>query len=240
MSDRPYEVVIYGATGYTGRLVAEHLHAEHGEDVRWAMAGRSEQKLKSVRDEMGLPESVPLIVADSSDPASLSAMAESADAVITTVGPYQLYGEPLVKACVEAGTDYVDLSGEPAWMADIIDIYDGRAKETGARIVHSTGFDSIPFDMGVYLLQREAKAQRGAPFARVRGRVRKMQGTFSGGTAASFAETMKRAAKEPDIINRLKDPFLLTPGFEGPKQPHGMKPIHEADLGSWSAPFVMA
>ena len=240
MSDRQYEVVVYGSTGYTGRLVAEYLHGEYGEDVRFAMAGRSEDKLKSVRDEIGLPDTVDLIVANSDDPDSLTAMCESTHAVITTVGPYQLYGEPLVKACVETGTDYVDLSGEPAWMRDMIERYHDKAKETGARIVHSCGFDSVPFDLGVFMLQQRAKAANGKPFARVRGRVRKMKGTFSGGTAASFGETMKRAATQPEIIGWLKDPFSLTPGFDGPKQPTGHKPIFDEDLNSWAAPFIMA
>ena len=240
MSDREYEITVYGSTGYTGRLVAEYLHKEYGDGLNWAMAGRSLDKLKSVRDEMGLPESVKLVVADSSDPDSLKAMAEGTQAVITTVGPYQLYGEPLVKACAEAGTDYVDLCGEPAWMVDMIDRYSEAAAKSGARIVHSCGFDSIPFDMGVYMLQREAKAEKGKPYARVRGRVRKMQGTFSGGTAASFMETMKRAQTEPHILDWLKNPFSLTEGFQGPAQPTGHKPVHDEDLNSWAAPFVMA
>lgn len=240
MSNREYELIVYGSTGYTGRLVAEYLQGEYGDDVNFAMAGRSMEKLKSVRSEMGLPDSVDLIVADSSDPDSLAAMCARTQAVITTVGPYQLFGEPLVKACVETGTDYVDLSGEPAWMVDMIDRYHAKAKETGARIVHSCGFDSIPFDLGVYMLQREAQAKNGKPFARVRGRVRKMQGTFSGGTAASFGETMKRAQKEPHILDWLKNPFSLTDGFKGPKQPSGHKPIFDEDLNSWAAPFVMA
>jgi short subunit dehydrogenase-like uncharacterized protein len=128
MSNREFDVVIYGATGFTGRLVAEYLSREYGKTVAWAMAGRSEDKLKSVRDEIGAPADTPLVVADASDPASLKAMAERTRAVITTVGPYQLYGEALVKACVEAGTDYVDLSGEPAWMHDIIANYSTRPK----------------------------------------------------------------------------------------------------------------
>jgi short subunit dehydrogenase-like uncharacterized protein len=240
MSNREYELIVYGSTGYTGRLVAEYLQGEYGDDLNWAMAGRSMDKLTAVRSEMGLPDSVDLIVADSSDTDSLASMCARTQAVITTVGPYQLYGEPLVKACVDAGTDYVDLSGEPAWMVDMIDRYDAKAKETGARIVHSCGFDSIPFDMGVYMLQREARAQNGKPYAQVRGRVRKMQGTFSGGTAASFMETMKRAQKETQILDWLKNPFSLTNGFNGPAQPSGHKPIHDADLNSWAAPFVMA
>lgn len=240
MSEREYELIVYGSTGYTGRLVAEYLHSEYGDDLNWAMAGRSMDKLTAVRAEMGLPDSVDLIVADSSDPDSLSSMCVRTKAVITTVGPYQLYGEPLVQACVDTGTDYVDLSGEPAWMVDTIERYHAKAKETGARIVHSCGFDSIPFDMGVYMLQREARAKNGKPYARVRGRVRKMQGTFSGGTAASLGQTMVRAKKEPHILEWLKDPFSLSGDFSGPRQPTGHKPIEEPDLGSWSAPFIMA
>ncbi|WP_440958456.1 saccharopine dehydrogenase family protein [Oceanicaulis sp. LC35] len=240
MSNAEFDVVIYGATGFTGRLVAEYLASEYGKSISWAMAGRSEDKLKSVRDEIGAPSDTPLIVADASDPASLKAMAGRTRAVITTVGPYQLYGEALVKACVETGTDYVDLSGEPAWMHDIIAEYSGKAKASGARIVHSCGFDSVPFDLGVYFLQQHVKEKTGKPLSRIKGRVRAMKGTFSGGTAASFAETMKRAAKQPEIIDWLKDPFSLCEDFEGPKQPHGAKVIFEEDLGVWSAPFVMA
>lgn len=240
MSNADFDVVIYGATGFTGRLVAEYLASEYGKDIAWAMAGRSEDKLKRVRDEIGAPSDTPLIVADASDPASLKTMAERTRAVITTVGPYQLYGEALVKACVETGTDYVDLSGEPAWMHDIIAEYSDKAKQSGARIVHSCGFDSVPFDLGVYFLQQHVKETTGKPLARIKGRVRAMKGTFSGGTAASFAETMKRAAKQPEIIDWLKDPFSLCQDFEGPKQPHGAKVIFEEDLNAWSAPFVMA
>lgn len=239
MSEREFEVVVFGATGFTGRLVAEYIAGRHA-DVKWAMAGRSQSKLEEVRDLMGAPKGTPLIVADSDDEESLSALAARTKAVITTVGPYQLYGEPLVAACVAAGTDYVDLCGEPAWMVDMIDRYDAPAKESGARIVLSCGFDSIPFDLGVYHLQQHAIAHAGAPLPRVKGRVRKMQGTFSGGTAASFMESMKRAAKEPHVMEWLRDPFALTPGFTGAKQPHGMKPVHDEDLGSWSAPFIMA
>ena len=237
---REFDVVVFGATGFTGRLVAEYLQGQYGSDVSWAMAGRSQDKLEAVRDEMGVSKDVALIVADSSDAASLDAMAARTKSVCTTVGPYQLYGDSLVEACVKAGTDYVDLSGEPPWMVDTIAKYDAAAKESGARIVHSCGFDSIPFDMGVYFLQQHAIAHHGGACSKVRGRVRKMKGTFSGGTAASFGETMKRAAKEPQVIGWLKDPFSLVPDFDGPPQPTGHKPIEETDIGSWSAPFIMA
>ena len=238
---REFDVIVYGATGFTGRLVAEYINAQYdSSDIKWAMAGRSQDKLESVRKEMGISESIPLIAADSTDTASLAEMAARTKAVCTTVGPYQLYGDPVVAACVENGTDYVDLSGEPAWMHDTIENYHAAAKKSGARIVHSCGFDSIPFDLGVYFLQKHAIANHGGVCTAVRGRVREMKGTFSGGTAASFFETMKRAGQQPEVLDWLKDPFSLTPDFSGPPQPTGHKPIFEKDLDSWSAPFIMA
>ena len=235
----PHEIVVFGASGYTGRLVAEYLSQSYP-DLDFAMAGRNREKLEAVRAEMGIPDTVAVIEADSSDAASLKALAESARCVITTVGPYQLYGTGLVEACATAGTDYCDLSGEPAWMADTISEFDDVAKGTGARIVHSCGFDSVPFDLGVLFLQQQMKKEFDQPASRVRTRVRAMKGTFSGGTAASFGATMQRAAKEPEVIDLLKNPFALTPGFTGPEQPHGAKPVYEEDLESWSAPFIMA
>lgn len=240
-ADRPYDIVVYGATGYTGRLVAEYLaHHYQGKGPKWAMAGRSAAKLAEVRDLIGAPADTPLIVADSDDAASMKALAESTRVVVTTVGPYQLYGEPLLKACVEAGTDYADLCGEPAWMRQMVDQYHEAAKASGARISFSSGFDSIPFDLGVFMLQKEAKARHGSPAPRVKGRVRAMQGTFSGGTAASLTETMKAVAKNPKLIAILQSPFGLTPGFEGPSQPLGLVPEYEESEGKWAAPFIMA
>ena len=239
--ERPYDIVVYGATGYTGRLVAEYLaHHYQGTGPKWAMAGRSAEKLAEVRDLIGAPADTPLIVANSDDPASMQALAESARVVVTTVGPYQLYGEPLLKACVAAGTDYADLCGEPGWMREMIDAYHDQAKASGARIAFSSGFDSIPFDLGVFMLQQEAKARFGGPAPRVKGRVRAMQGTFSGGTAASLTETMKSVARKPSLIPILQSPFGLTPGFEGPSQPMGLLPEYDEKLGKWAAPFIMA
>ena len=237
-----FDIIVYGASGFTGRLVAEYLARAYGVggEVKWAMAGRSADKLAAVRDEIGAPKDTPLVVADADDPASLKAMAERAKAIITTVGPYQLYGEGLVAACAEAGTDYLDLCGEPAWMRQMIDAYDATAKKTGARIVFSCGFDSIPFELGVYFLEETAKKTLGTTVPRVKGRVRKMQGGFSGGTAASLKATMAAAAKNPELIKILADPFALTPGFRGPEQPAGATPELDADLGVWAAPFIMA
>ena len=241
---REFDLIIYGATGYTGRLVAEYIAAQH-KDISWAMAGRNKDKLASVRDEMAISKNVPLIIADSADEAALAQMVSRTKAVITTVGPYQLYGTTLITACAQNGTDYVDLCGEPAWMHDMVRALPEPAKASGARIVLSCGFDSIPFDLGVYALQQYAIQKSGAPISRVKGRVRKMQGTFSGGTAASFAVSMARAGNEPNVMDWLKDPFTLVPStlapsFKGHVQPHGAKPVYDDDLGSWSAPFIMA
>ncbi len=143
-------------------------------------------------------------------------------------------------ACASAGVDYVDLCGEPAWMRQMIDAHEAAAKASGARIVFSCGFDSIPFDLGVFMLQREMQARFGQPAQRVRGRVRKMKGTFSGGTAASLKATMAAAAAQPGVLELLRNPFSLAPGFEGPRQPSGSKPMVDEVLGLWVAPFVMA
>lgn len=243
MSDkRELGIIVYGATGYTGRLVCEYLNKQYGVggDVAWAMAGRSQDKLEQVRDEMGISADVPLIVADASSTASIDALVQRAHVILTTVGPYQLYGGDLVRACAQAGTDYVDLCGEPGWMHQMIASHGDAANASGARIVFSCGFDSIPFDLGVLFLQHTAQQKLGHPASRVKGRVRAMQGTFSGGTLASFKATMAAAADDPELINVLMNPFALTPDFTGPSQPSGLAPIYEEDLGSWSAPFVMA
>ncbi|MBM3928885.1 MAG: saccharopine dehydrogenase [Sphingomonadales bacterium] len=234
---RDFDIVVYGATGFTGQLVAEYLGSrDHG--VTWAMAGRSLTKLEGVRDDLGID--VPLITADADDAASLRAMCDRAKVVLTTVGPYQLYGEPLVAACAASGTAYVDLCGEPAWMRHMIDAHEAQAKLTGSRIVFSGGFDSIPFDLGVWTLQQAAIDRFGRPFPRVKGRVIAMKGTFSGGTFASARATMAAAAKDPSIFKLMIDPFALTPGFSGPAQPKGLVPEYDEALGAWTAPFVMA
>lgn len=242
MSSAKFDIVVYGATGFTGQLVAEYLtqHYKSDRTLKWAMAGRSLGKLKAVRDAIGAPGNTPLIVADASDAASLRAMAEQTMSVITTVGPYQLYGEQLLAACAATGTDYFDLCGEPIWMRQMIDKYEAAAKESGARIVFSCGFDSVPFELGTFFVQEEAKRVFGAPAARVKGRVRDMRGTLSGGTAASAKATFDAVAKDISLIAILNDPFALTPGFTGPKQPKGNRPLLEEDLQSWAAPFMMA
>lgn len=244
---KAFDIVIHGATGFTGRLVAEYMMARYpnsgnAEGIRWAMGGRSAEKLAAVRDEIGAPKDTPLVVTDTQNPASLQALMDSTRLVLTTVGPYQLYGNELVAACAKNGVDYVDLCGEPAWMRQMIDTNEAQAKASGARIVFSCGFDSVPFDMGVFMLQGEFKQKFGSAASRVRGRVRKMKGTFSGGTAASLKATMAAAATDPRVLDWLRSPFSLTPGFEGPKQPSGNKPMVDEALGAdmWVAPFIMA
>lgn len=237
-----FDIIVYGASGFTGRLVAEHLAQRYGVggEVRWAMAGRSADKLAAVRDEIGAPAATPLVVADAADGASLAQMVGRTRAVITTVGPYQLYGSELVAACAAAGTDYLDLCGEPGWMRQMIDAHEAQAKASGARIVFSCGFDSIPFELGVWFLQQTAQARLGHPVPRVKGRVRGAQGGFSGGTAASLRATMEALGKDPGLFQILASPFGLTPGFEGPPQPPGTAPEHDPDIDAWVAPFVMA
>ncbi len=241
-SPREFDVVVYGATGFTGKLVAEYLSGRQkaGLKLRWALAGRSLDKLAAARDEMGVAKDVPLIAADGEDVSSLSSMAARTQVVLTTVGPYQLYGSGLVAACAARGTDYVDLCGEPVWMHEMIDSYQSKAETSGARIVFSCGFDSIPSDLAVWMLETATIAEFGAPMPRVKGRVRKMKGTFSGGTAASLQATLAAALKDRRLMQVLKNHFSLTPGFSGPKQPHGMKPEIDPALDMWVAPFVMA
>jgi short subunit dehydrogenase-like uncharacterized protein len=242
MSSSKFDIIVYGATGFTGQLVAEYLAAQYKGDssLKWAMAGRSKDKLASVRDAIGAPDDTPLIVADAGDPASLKAMVDQTKLVISTVGPYQLYGSELVALCAAGGTDYLDLCGEPVWMRQMIDAHEATAKSSGARIVFSCGFDSLPFELGVFFVQEAAKKTLGARANRVKGRVRDMKGGPSGGTVASVKATFAAAAKDLSLVALLQNPFVLTPGFEGPKQPRGNKPLLDEDMGVWTAPFVMA
>jgi short subunit dehydrogenase-like uncharacterized protein len=242
MSSREFDVIVWGATGYTGRLVAAHLLTSYGAGAHfpWAIAGRSAGKLDEVATEVGAPPSLPRIIADAADPGSLNDLVRRANVVITTVGPYQLYGSPLVAACAAAGTDYVDLTGESNWIAAMIAAHEAAAKASGARIVFSCGFDSIPFDVGVYFAQEEAKRRFGRYAARVRGRVRGLKGGLSGGTLASGMATQAAAQKDPGVGVLLADPFALTPGFAGAPQPDGETPYDDKVTGAWVGPFMMA
>ena len=237
-----FDFVVYGATGFTGKLVVEYLQAKYSNnnEINWAMAGRSLEKLNQVKTDLGVNNSVKILEVNSNDQASIEKMMEMTDCVLTTVGPYQLYGNEIVKSCAETGTDYVDLCGEPGWMHEIISKYNDKAKETGARIVFSCGFDSIPFDLGVLFLQDEVKKQTGRTSNKVRARVRVMEGEFSGGTAASFGATIASLKTNPDLFSILGNPFSLSEGFQGPQQENDSKPVFDEALGVWVAPFFMA
>ena len=242
MSDKSLDVVIYGATGFTGKLVVEYMQENYGNDesISWAIAGRSEEKLKAVSEDLKVGSNVPHLLVDSNDTDSIESMVKQTKCVLTTVGPYQLYGAKILQQCVIHGVDYVDLCGEPGWMHEMINEYSNQAKETGARIVFSCGFDSIPFDLGVYFLQKEVIAQHGQPAPNVRGRVRAMNGEFSGGTAASLGATMTSLKEKPELFEVLINPFALSDGFTGPEQAQDSKPVYDEKLETWVAPFFMA
>ena len=236
---RPFDLVVFGATGFTGRLVAEVLMRRAG-DLRWALAGRNLEKLAEVAQGLGAADRVPLLHADASNEASLAKLAAQTRAVITTVGPYTRHGTPLVAACAAAGTDYLDLCGEPLWMAQMIQAFDAPARASGARIVFSCGFDSVPFDLGVVFLQHQAQQRFGEPLQRVHGRVRTIKGGLSGGTAASALATYEQTGADPALARRMADPFALTPGFRGPAQPNGDSALFDELADAWTGPFLMA
>jgi len=241
-NENKFDVVIYGATGFTGKLVAEYMVGQYGhnKDVTWAMAGRSMEKLSRVREEIEAHEDTPLLLVNSEDKNSLDSMTAQAKCVLTTVGPYQLYGSDLVTSCAEAGTDYVDLTGEPGWMYEMIEQNEELAKKSGARIVFSCGFDSIPFDLGVLFIQNAAKEKYGKPAPHVRGRVRAMHGEFSGGTVASLTATTSALKQKPELLSILANPFSLSGGFKGPDQLDDSKALFDEKLEMWVAPFIMA
>jgi short subunit dehydrogenase-like uncharacterized protein len=237
-----YDFVVYGATGFTGKLVVEYLVHKYSNNskIKWALAGRNLEKLESVAASKNVPNGTGLLVVDSNDIASIEEMVSKTKCVLTTVGPYQLYGNDVVSACAKSGTDYVDLCGEPGWMHEKIDELTETARETGSRIVFSCGFDSIPFDLGVLFLQNEITKRYGKPSIYVRGRVREMNGEFSGGTAASLGATMAALKEKPELFAVLANPFSLSNGFTGPDQPADNKPIFDDKLDTWVAPFFMA
>lgn len=237
-----FDVVVYGATGFTGQLIAEYLatHYKNDASLKWAMAGRDLDRLKSVGDATGAPADIPLIVTDASSRASLEAMIDQTRLVISTVGPYQFYGSDLLAGCAATGTDYIDLCGEPIWMRQMIDAHDAAAKASGARILFSCGFDSLPFELGVFFCEDAARKAWGVPAPRIKARIRHATLSLSGGTYASTKASFVAATRDLSLVAMLKDPFALTPGFEGPRQPAGNKIAFDEELNSWSAPFPMS
>ena len=237
-----YDFVIYGATGFTGKLVVEYAINQYNNnnEISWAIAGRNNEKLEHVQEKYNLPSYIGKIIVDSNDQNSIDEMVSQTKCVLTTVGPYQLYGEKIIKTCVSSGTDYVDLCGEPGFMHKIISECSAEAKETGARIVFSCGFDSIPFDLGVLFVQEEALSKLNKYASSVRGRVRDMNGEFSGGTAASMKATMAALQSNPELINILVNPHALCDGINGVQQDDDSKPMYDEELDTWVAPFFMA
>lgn len=244
MSDTPFDFVIFGASSFVGKILCRYLAENYQDsDIRWAIAGRSAQKLEQLKSQLGdNAKTIPTILADAADEAQLSAMVSQTRLVVSTVGPYALYGEPLVKVCSESGTDYCDLTGETQWIARMVEKYHEKAKASGARIVHCCGFDSIPSDMGVLFLQEAAKQQFGHYCYRVKMRVKAMKGGFSGGTVASLLNVAKEAASDPALRRTLTNPYALCPADHPffARQASNNKAKYDSDFKQWTAPFVMA
>ncbi|BBY53067.1 saccharopine dehydrogenase NADP-binding domain-containing protein [Mycobacterium koreense] len=207
---REFDLVLYGATGFVGTLTAQYL-ARAGGAARIALAGRNEDRLRAVRDALGPPaESWAILHADASEPASLTEMAERTRVVVSTVGPYTRYGLPLVAACAEAGTDYADLTGEAMFVRASIDGYHKQAVDTGARIVHACGFDSIPSDLSVYALHRQVVADGAGQMLDTDFVLRRFRGGMSGGTIASGMEMMHTASSDPEARRLVSDPYTFS------------------------------
>ena len=239
---KKYDFIVFGATGFTGKLVVEYLVERYlsNPEIKWALAGRNLEKLKSVAKSKNVPDDICLFTADSNDITSIENLVSKTKCILTVVGPYQLYGNNIIESCAKSGTDYVDLCGEPGWMHEKINELSNISKESGSRMVFSCGFDSIPFDLGVLFLQNEIIKRFNKPAPNVRGRVRAMNGEFSGGTAASLGATMSALKEKPELFAVLANPFALSNGFIGPDQPADNKPVYDEKLDSWVAPFFMA
>jgi short subunit dehydrogenase-like uncharacterized protein len=245
MPPKNHDVIVFGATSFVGQILCRYLLKQFGvgDELRWAAAGRSQEKLEQLRQSLGARAAkLPLLVADAADEASLRELCARTRVVVSTVGPYALYGEPLVKVCASTGTDYCDLTGETYWIRRMIGRYEDAAKKSGARIVNCCGFDSIPSDLGVFFLQREALRRFGRPCERVTMRVRAMRGGFSGGTVASMMAFIKEAAANPALRKEIANPYSLCPDGYRPatRQPSVSGPQFDADFGAWIAPFVMS
>ena len=240
---KEFDIIIWGASGFTGRLVAEYLFKNYGADktIKWAMGGRNQAKLEQVRAEVA-DESVPLVIADSNDETSLNEMVQRAKVICTTVGPYAKYGSKLVAACVAHQTDYCDLTGEVQWMRRMIDQHHETAKANGTKIVHTCGFDSIPSDMGVYFMQKEAMAQTGQRAKQIKMFVRAFKGGISGGTYASLGNVLAEAEADKSIYATLLNPYGLNPKGEdsGPDKPDLQSVVYDKTAQSWLYPFIMA
>jgi short subunit dehydrogenase-like uncharacterized protein len=239
MSDREFDLIVFGATSFVGQILTRHL-VERAGDVRWAIAGRNADKLTSVAIATGA--TVPHIVADAGDDDAMAELAARTRVVVSTVGPYALYGSPLVAAVAEAGTDYCDLTGEPQWMREMIDAHQDAAVASGARIVHACGFDSIPSDLGVWFTQQQAIERFDRPCNSIALRVKGFSGGASGGTIASGLNLIEEARADRELRRLLGNPYALCPKDmrTGPKQPNVSRPQRDEASGGWVAPFIMA
>ncbi len=241
-SDRSHDLVVFGATSFVGQILCRYLVDRHGTagPLRWAIAGRSAAKLAEVVAATGAD--VERIVVDATDRAGLAELAASTRVLVSTVGPYARYGSPVVEACVAAGTDYCDLTGETQWMRRMIDAHQDAAVATGARIVHTCGFDSIPSDLGVWFTQQRAADLLDGPCVRIDMRVVAAKGGASGGTVASMLEVVAEATADRDVRRILADPYALAPPDlrSGPPQPEVTTPHRDPATGRWLGPFVMA
>lgn len=240
-----HDIVLFGASSFVGEILTRYMLEKYPVegDVKWAIAGRSQSKLASLKDILG-PQAaaLPVLIADTNDQVAIDALVCSTKVMISTVGPYALYGEAVVKSCVTQGTDYVDLTGEPQWINKMINTYEEAAKISGARIVHSCGFDSIPSDLGVYFLQEIAKERFGQYCSSVKMRVKKMKGAASGGTVASMMNMVKEATSDKKLRRLLLNPYALCPSDHPftAKQSDLKTLAYDNDIEAWIAPFVMA
>lgn len=241
-SDRRFDLIVFGATSFVGEILCRYLVGRHGTDgpLRWAIAGRSRSKLDAVAHSTGAK--VEQIVADAADESAMADLVAATKVVVSTVGPYALYGSPLVAAAARAGTDYCDLTGEPQWMQRMIDAHQAEAQQSGARIVHTCGFDSIPSDLGVWFTQQQASERLGEPCTRIAMRVKAMKGGASGGTVASLMNVVEETSRDPGLRKVLTNPYALAPAGmrSGPRQANVALPEHDEVSGEWLAPFIMA
>lgn len=245
--DRPYDVVLWGATGFTGQFVADYLARTYGtNDLDWAIAGRSRDRLASLRDSLAEAapacEELDILTGDAFDRESLDAITGQTRVVCATVGPYAEFGSGMVAACVDQGTDYCDLSGEVHWIREMIDAHHEAAAEAGVRIVHGCGFDSIPSDLGTLLVQQAAGDRYGTPCARVDAYVRASSFSLSGGTYASMLGMYEAMAANPSIRSVVRSPYSLAPvgHRDGPDDGPQFRPAHDDVIDQWTGPFVMA
>jgi short subunit dehydrogenase-like uncharacterized protein len=243
MSQPSFDVIVFGATSFVGQILSQYLCDQFAPgELNWAMAGRSESKLQEVKALVGdKAKDIPVFVADAADHAALKNLCEQTKVIISTVGPYALYGEPMIKACCDTGTDYCDLTGEAHWIKRMVDRYEDQAKASGARIVHSCGFDSIPSDLGVYFLQQQAQQQFGTHCNDIKMRVKKLKGGASGGTIASVVNLTKEASKDPALRKELANPYsICPPGHKSTVRQKNIIVEYDEEHSSWVGPFIMA